>query len=186
MALTTEKRCSVCREVRPVEDFHKLASASDGRMCRCKGCVRKKNNAYYARNREAVKAQVKTWRAKNPEKVKAIGRAYVLKRDKDVVNRRSRKLYDEMHPQKKRDIRLRSKYGITVERYDEMIEAQGGVCAICHRGARLVVDHNHDTGEVRGLLCHGCNSALGMLRESPRACLNMVDYIERHSAGDNS
>jgi len=56
-------------------------------------------------------------------------------------------------------------YGITLEIYNQMLKAQGGVCAICHKedskGNHLSVDHDHSTGKVRGLLCGRCNLALG-------------------------
>lgn len=66
---------------------------------------------------------------------------------------------------------LARRYGMTIEQYDAMSEAQGGVCAICKREpegtsrwGRLHVDHDHDTGEIRGLLCAPCNTALGKFK----------------------
>lgn len=66
-----------------------------------------------------------------------------------------------------------NKRGLTVAQYDELLKAQGGVCAICkrpesilHHGKNnqvLAVDHDHDTGAIRGLLCFGCNIGLGRL-----------------------
>lgn len=57
-------------------------------------------------------------------------------------------------------------FGLTVEQYDEMLAAQDGVCAMCHEpcatGRRLAVDHDHQTGAVRGLLCGRCNTWLGI------------------------
>ena len=62
---------------------------------------------------------------------------------------------------------LKKKYGITLEQYDEMFEAQGGICAICKEsditGKRLSIDHDHETGKVRGLLCGKCNTRIGVL-----------------------
>lgn len=62
------------------------------------------------------------------------------------------------------------KYGITLSEYDELFEKQGGVCFICGRsnldGRRLFVDHNHSTGEVRGLLCQFCNIHLGWYEDN--------------------
>lgn len=65
---------------------------------------------------------------------------------------------------------LRRRYGISVEQYRAAVEAQGGVCAVCFQPCRtqqrLCVDHNHQTGEVRGLLCRRCNAGLGYLEDA--------------------
>ena len=65
---------------------------------------------------------------------------------------------------RRRNATYKYKYGITVDDYDVMLENQNGVCAICNRvdmqGIRLAVDHDHDTKEVRGLLCAWCNVQL--------------------------
>jgi hypothetical protein len=76
-----------------------------------------------------------------------------------------------------------TKYGITLEDYDEMLHQQNGCCAICGSndaggpGKRFVVDHNHTTGEVRGLLCNNCNRALGYFMDSPRSISKALDYL---------
>lgn len=59
---------------------------------------------------------------------------------------------------------LRHAYSLTVEEYDALLASQGGVCAMCGKPPaknRLAVDHDHETGRIRGLLCRGCNGALG-------------------------
>lgn len=73
-------------------------------------------------------------------------------------------------------------YGITAEEYRAIYEAQGGKCAICQRATgaskKLSVDHDHKTGEVRGLLCTPCNrDVLGHLRDSISALLRAVRYL---------
>jgi hypothetical protein len=87
---------------------------------------------------------------------------------------------------------LKNKYGITLADYDEMFEAQGGVCAICgkpqqsHNGRRLDVDHDHKTGKVRGLLCNKCNTVIGLIYEDHDILLKAATYINNHnlSQGD--
>jgi hypothetical protein len=75
------------------------------------------------------------------------------------------------------------KYGLTQSRFHEMAAKQGGGCAICGRAPRgiagLFVDHNHETGEVRGLLCSGCNTGLGGFGDDPDALTKAAAYLRR-------
>lgn len=77
------------------------------------------------------------------------------------------------------------KYGITDHQYRTMVAGQGGVCAACGnpprngKGRRLHVDHDHATGVIRGLLCMGCNIAIGQAKENPARLRAMADYLER-------
>lgn len=74
-------------------------------------------------------------------------------------------------------------YGITIGDYEKLRNSQGGHCAICgiHESQltrRLSVDHDHDTGSVRGLLCGTCNSLLGWAKDSVHILSNAITYIE--------
>jgi len=86
---------------------------------------------------------------------------------------------------------LKHFYGMTLEEYDDMLNSQGGRCAICQTdtpgaSGRFHVDHNHTTGAVRGLLCNGCNVALGHFKDSPSNCLEAYRYLkERGSYGES-
>lgn len=82
------------------------------------------------------------------------------------------------NPDKVLDGRLRLVYGITLEQFDEMILNQGGMCAICEREALLHVDHNHNTGKVRGLLCPKCNGYLGIIQDSVPALRRAIEYLQ--------
>lgn len=76
---------------------------------------------------------------------------------------------------------LKRAYNITLEEYDRMLKAQGGKCAICScelKGRNCHVDHNHETGEVRGLLCHSCNVGLGMFRDDRGRFLKASEYLK--------
>lgn len=97
------------------------------------------------------------WRERNRERHRAYQRDYV-----------ARTGYKQLRaPEQVRKWNLKALHGLTPEQYDEMLLAQGGVCAICKRPepskrqAHLSVDHDHDTGKIRGLLCFGCNISLG-------------------------
>lgn len=79
-------------------------------------------------------------------------------------------------------------YGITVQDYEQMFEAQSGLCMICNTEGfvmnekrhkmKLVVDHCHSTGVVRGLLCHNCNRALGLLHDDISRFERAISYLK--------
>lgn len=77
-------------------------------------------------------------------------------------------------------------YGITVDDWDRMYAEQKGKCAICRQEgfemkpgyAKLNVDHCHETGEVRGLLCHNCNRGLGLFQDNKELLSRAIDYLD--------
>jgi hypothetical protein len=79
-----------------------------------------------------------------------------------------------------RTYHLKRRYGITAEDADAMLAAQGGVCAICRSTPALHVDHDHDSGEVRALLCFNCNGGLGQFRDDPYLLRVAAFYVEGH------
>lgn len=92
-----------------------------------------------------------------------------------------------------RDKLYQKQYGINLEDYEAMLEEQDGVCAICfeppsepvRRGVnedarRLAVDHNHETGAVRGLLCAKCNQGLGSFRDNPQHLISALSYLKQN------
>ncbi len=109
---------------------------------------------YACRNSDKVRARHERYKAENPEKVKE-------------VQRRSQ---------------LKSKYGLSVEDYDVLLEKQGGVCALCSSscstGRRLAVDHDHSTDQVRGLLCSNCNQGLGKFNDDAGLLRKALEYLE--------
>ena len=81
--------------------------------------------------------------------------------------------------QYRRKAKLKQKYGISLNQYEEMKLAQNNKCAICneeHERRPLNVDHCHTTGKIRGLLCDKCNMALGLLKDS----LELIDSLKRY------
>jgi hypothetical protein len=77
-----------------------------------------------------------------------------------------------------------AKFGMNQDDYDRLLEAQLGGCGICGaresvNGKRLCVDHRHQDGVVRGLLCDNCNRAIGLLQDSPELLSTAVKYLER-------
>jgi hypothetical protein len=98
------------------------------------------------------------------------------------------KKYRAAHPQYHFKYDLKLHYGISPEDYNHLFELQGGCCAICgipqlELDKRLHVDHNHISGEIRGLLCTNCNVALGQLKTDTLGdslLIKAIDYINGH------
>lgn len=77
-----------------------------------------------------------------------------------------------------REYHLQTKYGISRSDYDDVLRRQNGACILCRStGVPLVVDHSHETGVVRGLLCGSCNRALGLFKDDPSALSRAVEYV---------
>lgn len=107
-------------------------------------------------------------------------------------NRQSqRQRYAVKYQDKIRDLHLKDKFGISLERYNEMHAAQDGKCAICGNSEtalrfgkirNLAVDHCHTTGNVRGLLCGQCNPMIGYARDNTKILEKAIEYLNsRHS-----
>ena len=112
-------------------------------------------------SKQGVLVKQYEWNRRNPDKALAIRRRHNLKK----------------------------LFGLTEADYNEMSERQGHACAICgkpetsrflERIRRLAVDHNHDTGKVRDLLCSDCNRAIGMMQDSPELLEQAALYLRTH------
>lgn len=89
------------------------------------------------------------------------------------------------HTKKQREFKFRSIYNISIEEYDSMFESQNKCCAICKRppkNMRLAVDHNHKTGQIRGLICWICNRTLGMFHDDLDRFTVLMKYIQEPPA----
>lgn len=92
------------------------------------------------------------------------------------------KKWNAEHPDTVHNAHLKRQYGITVEKYAEMLSAQAGGCAICGGSSsrRLSVDHCHTSKVVRGLLCDACNMTLGKMADDPSRLRAAAAYLELH------
>lgn len=110
------------------------------------------------------------------------------KKAKDVISERKSKLNNpDKWYNRKRKKNLKRWYNITLSEYDILLQLQNGTCAICsgkqiptltNRGV-LVVDHNHNNGKIRGLLCIRCNHGLGQFKDNPILLKNAITYLEK-------
>lgn len=106
-------------------------------------------------------------RARNPEQRRA--------RDAE----RSRR-WRRANPEKKWAQKLRQFYGLTPKEHASMLRAQGNTCVICKKPDPDCVDHCHETGRVRGILCRPCNVGMGQFRDDLSLLLEAAKYIEEH------
>jgi hypothetical protein len=119
------------------------------------------------RTKEKVKKRLDIWREKNPEK-------YQEQYKNDIAKQKCKEYYHNNKDSVKNSY-LKTNYGITLEDYNFLLEKQNEKCKICNNecptGKSLAVDHNHETGKVRGLLCKNCNIGLGMFFDN-------IDFLE--------
>ncbi len=177
------QKCRKCGKCKPEGDF--LKRRNGGLIIKAKSCLecrqaalayyhkhyapdpsrreeaRKKANAYYHANREQCLKVSTEYQKNNP------GR----------------------HRKSSWVCKLKCAYGLTNEQYEDMLSRQDGCCAVCKRpplGRKLSVDHCHSTKKIRGLLCHSCNIALGMLKDDPQIALSASEYLKQGGENEES
>lgn len=155
------------------------------------GCYRidvRKEGAMSPEELKEKKAQWSvTWRENHPEKHRANCQKWRTENhEKDLANKAK---YREINKDKLkisyRGHILKKKFGISREEYDSMLLRQNGVCEICKlpckTGKSLAVDHNHETGKIRSLLCRDCNITLGLMKEDVNRLRAAALYLETHN-----
>lgn len=155
------KICSKCKKLKEFKDFYKQKSSiKDGYKTRCKICDLEKHREWRQRNKEYDK----------------------LSSSKGML------IWRKNNPDRNRHNQLKAIHGISLNDYNSMLEKQNNVCNICFNVEvsvsryktvkRLAVDHDHITGEIRGLLCHNCNLGLGNFKDNIQYLINAVDYLK--------
>lgn len=143
-------RCSTCKEIKRKTDFYASKKLSRGFDYHCKVCRRAITAEHARRNPEKKKVAYQQWADQN--------KSHLAK--------------------KSREYKHRYLFGLEPEDYRDLVEAQGGVCAICRTaGNRLCVDHDHGTGEVRGILCTKCNLTLGYYENGLKMKTHIDSYL---------
>lgn len=160
------KKCSKCGLEKPLSEFYTDPSKKDGHSYNCKECRKAQMRERSQRPDKAAEARERSraWYEANKE--------------------RAREYAKTQYTPENNLARALKRYGMTPYEYSLLLEAQEGKCAICgvahgnKNGERLVIDHCHDTGAVRGLLCHSCNRGLGMLRDSAVLLQAALNYLK--------
>lgn len=163
------KPCSSCKQDLSLADFYRQVRGLGGRYSICKACCRARAAAYRDERRDLLREKWRTDRAQryaaDPEGANAYARAYRAA-NRDKVKQWNRRGH------------LRFKYGLSSADFDALLASQEGACALCLRSTRkLVIDHDHNTGRVRGLLCNPCNRLMDMAITNPGFVSRLTAYI---------
>ncbi len=194
------KKCKVCGIIfSPVNSMQKYCSKE------CRKTGRKKyrednkerrreyNKEWYKNNKE----KVKKYNEENAEKIKNRTKKYYQKPEVKEKRRLNFKKWEEENTEHRKQYlkeyeqrpeakskRLERIFGITLFDYNEILKKQNNCCYICYKhknefNKRLAVDHDHKTGEVRGLLCMRCNSSLGGFEDNVDFLKRAIEYLRR-------
>jgi hypothetical protein len=149
------KQCTKCKEFKLALEFSKDKYKKDGLRSNCKSCYSVYDKQNYWKNPEKARKRTNEYRA--------------FLRQTDPVKLKL----------SNRNTKLKKAYGITQEQFLEMSLKQKHKCACCNKEKKLVVDHCHTTGKIRELLCHNCNTALGLLNEDNTIIQSLSNYIRK-------
>lgn len=171
------KVCLKCKIEKPFSHFGTRNRNSHGKRGRCKICEREDRLAAYTPEiKEKERLAAKKWYWNNRER-----------------SHKTQKIWCENNKERRFEYQRRRelyrKYGITLEKYKEMFDAQNGKCKICYsdepkhnekQKRSFYIDHCHKTNIIRGLLCTHCNLALGQFNDDPVLLRRAAEYVEKN------
>lgn len=147
-----EKYCPGCEQNKPRSEYYTNKTTLHGLNVYCKACCYKRHDKWRLANKDKAAEQARRWRAN--------------------------------HPRAAKDYGIRARYGLPLGSYEKLLTEQEGKCACCGSskpGGRgdFHVDHCHDTGKIRGLLCHGCNVSIGHFDHDTSLLEKAILYLNR-------
>jgi hypothetical protein len=165
------KNCSTknCQQQnpQPLSDFYKNHLRKDGLSSQCKSCKNNRQKIYHIENKTYISEKQRE-RYSKPE-------------NKQKKKERQEKPENKI---RKKELHLKRLYGLSLKEHNEMLVRQNYKCKICKINEKdvgikgLVVDHNHKTKQIRGLLCGPCNTAIGLLKEDIDIILRVLNYLK--------
>ena len=168
MTVSSEKKCNRCGEVKSTSLFYRHKHTKDGFLGQCKACVSIANKETYERNKESNRAYARDYHSKNREACKQKMRERYAA-NKEIYRARA----------------LDNSVGKGASDFYRAEIAKSDKCRICKIAetdapkGRLAVDHCHDTGEFRGLLCDKCNTAIGLLQDDISNLTAAIEYLRQ-------
>ncbi|MFF3502733.1 endonuclease VII domain-containing protein [Streptomyces sp. NPDC003247] len=172
------RRCSRCKRHLPRTAFASNKSMPDGLQAYCRDCA-----AEYYRQRQEAKGKKVREKVSVSEGFKRCPQCQEIKPHAEWERNKSSSdgwsSYCRVcRAERNRISYFKRKYGLTPTERDTMIASQMGLCVICLKAPAVHVDHCHETGKVRGVLCFNCNSAIGKLGDDPDAVRRAAAYLE--------
>lgn len=182
--LVEDKVCKKCGVVKAVSEFYRTAKANahknDGYSYNCKEC----DKEYAKSHRGIINPEGRRIRhLRHAEKLKSDPKRLEKVKSRKNKWNRSAKYYDNYY---------NKRFGISLDEVQKMLSNQNGLCANigCSKPIRMgsvennatfAVDHNHETGKVRALLCTRCNCMLGHIEKNRSLVPGMMDYLNKHN-----
>ncbi|MFD4030861.1 endonuclease VII domain-containing protein [Streptomyces sp. NPDC058637] len=176
--IPADGKCSPCRMAPPAESFAGNRAMRDGLQANCRKC-----SAEYHRQRQEAKGRSVRVKVPVPRGHKRCPQCGEVKpHDRWERDRSSSDGWPShcrpCRAERNRMSYIQRKYGPGPAELDTLTAAQQGVCGICPTARSQHVDHCHETGRVRGVLCFSCNAALGQLKDRPDAIRRAAAYVE--------
>lgn len=171
------KTCSICKKEKSLNEFYYDVRYKSNYTPECKLCRSEYRKQWHLKNKEANNLKSKMYDLAHPEEKRMRNKKYYEN------NKEKHNAYCYVNNRNKT-------YNITQDIYDTMLNNQKGVCAICGKKETKVgrinkkikplsVDHNHNTGKIRGLLCQNCNSGLGLFGDNEDLLIKAANYIKQ-------
>jgi hypothetical protein len=191
-----KKRCKDCGELKLAGEFWRRKQSPDGLSLYCRECFGVRNAAAYRKKQAAIGKEARAYRRHSavPDGMKYCARCAEIKPFEDFGRNRAdpsgrttycKPCHNEAMAAIKakkhgsvRGYHFERRYGMTEAEVEGAAARQGGFCLICLHRRALHVDHDHASGDVRGLLCFRCNGGLGQFKDDPRVMRRAVDYLE--------
>lgn len=150
----------------------------------CIDCKKEYDKVYVENNIHSILEKQRVYNSRTKDQKREYDKQYrEINKDKRLLQKKDRKASGKSYIEARRSM-LKAKYNITLEQYDKILSLQQNKCKICgseksnHKGSKLLfVDHNHTTGEIRGLLCHNCNAAIGLFKENIEVIKKAIEYL---------
>lgn len=147
------KVCTKCKQKLPMAAYAKKSATKDGLQTMCRRCV----SLYHKEYRRTKQGRVK---------IRQQQRRYYQSKQGRESNRRTR---------------IKYVYGLTLEQHEQIYVNQNGCCKLCGDSVaynKIYTDHDHETGKIRGFLCHRCNTGIGFLGDTAESLQKAVEYLK--------